>query len=344
MLLPVYGGLEGQLQSVPRVELKAIVASNQINKANELALGADPTYLIRGVQRSKAVSMLSTHDDLWWDWWQAQEARSSGQATVSKIKAHCTDDDVLAGRITKQDLEGNKFADHFAGLGAQSIAFHREDLKRVAWTDARAWRIQRRIIACYANFLKLCPCELEHSSPRSTTPLPKGTAQNLQWVASQSGHELQVDGSVWRCVHCLRSSGRYGLRKLASQPCEVVQRHCNTRQKSPSRSGGRKAFWKVSTQLVLKHSTKQEMRSHPTGARHSIGQLGTGRATLHPSHNLAGTRGFIWCWRCGAYATRVPRLLVEPCRETGRVTCRAMLSRIRAGQTPFPSMKRWPCR
>ena len=178
---------------------------------------------------------------------------------------------------------------------------------------------------------------------RAAAPLPKATIQNLQWVAAQAGHELHVDGNLWRCVHCLRSSAKSGLRKLAAQPCEVVERRFDHRCKSPPRSGGRKDFWRASKRLVSKHSTKRDLREQSSVKRSFDGQLGTGRAKLHPSHNLAGTRGFVWCWKCGSYATRVPRLLAEPCRGTSRASGKAILQRIRAGKTPLPRMHRWPC-
>ena len=164
-------------------------------------------------------------------------------------------------------------------IGATSNAAREDDCLRVSYMDARVWRVQRRIIACYAAFFQLSPNTHEEQvqiAPKAG--LPKSSIKNLQWLASHSGHELQRNGHLWFCIHCQRSTRRTGLSKLARSPCNAIERRLPTheRHKSPPRTGGRTKWWRPSDRYVRKHAIKQELRA-PRNYPHSIdGRLGIG--------------------------------------------------------------------
>ena len=339
----IYGRLAGHQQSVPRAELMAVTKSLDFNSSNELDFVVDAAYIVRGTQRSVRETLRAKHDDLWKQWLDAVKTRAK-RPSIIKVKSHLEDKDVLAGKISKVDLEGNKGADFYSGEGAKAIALHEGDLARYAWADARVWCIQRRIISCYKLFFKLCPRE-EHpcNQAQASVHLPKSNIQTLQWAASHAGHELHRNGNLWRCLHCNRCAGGTSLRKLASEPCDVIARHLHGRRNpSPPRSGSRKAFWRPSRDLVLKHTLKRQLLSGSADDKAFNGLLGSGRARIHGSHSLAAAKGVVWCWKCGSYAVRIPRLLAEPCRASKNKYTEKVLKRLRAGLTPLPRMQSWP--
>ena len=76
--------------------------------------------------------------------------------------------------------------------------------------------------------------------------------------------------------------------------------------------------------------------------REFTGILGTGDRVIHKSHHLAGARGVIWCWRCGAYGTYKPRRLIEKCKGYPTQNGADNLSRLRKGLPPNHLKGVWP--
>ena len=70
--------------------------------------------------------------------------------------------------------------------------------------------------------------------------------------------------------------------------------------------------------------------------------LGSGDRVIHKSHHLAGARGVIWCWRCGAYGTFKPRRLINECRGYPTQNGADNLSRLRKGLPPNHLKGSWP--
>jgi hypothetical protein len=65
-------------------------------------------------------------------------------------------------------------------------------------------------------------------------------------------------------------------------------------------------------------------------------RCGGGIANLvHETHTVRFTAGVLWCVQCGAYATRQPRRLAEPCgRRPATEAQRNVLQRLSAGKAP----------
>ena len=59
-------------------------------------------------------------------------------------------------------------------------------------------------------------------------------------------------------------------------------------------------------------------------------------AKTHPTHSLKETRGVLWCIRCGAHTTRMPRTLIEVCSEQPRSAAYKNIIR-RLGQGLLPT-------
>ena len=55
---------------------------------------------------------------------------------------------------------------------------------------------------------------------------------------------------------------------------------------------------------------------------------------LHPSHRAYQKRGYIWCWKCGAWGSTNPGKLRKPCASVPSKPGKEVLARVRRGLTP----------
>ncbi len=118
-----------------------------------------------------------------------------------------------------------------------------------------------------------------------------------------------------------------------------------------AKKGGRKALDKVGTigDEAPRHTIVEEAngRARCTVCRReawagaSLARLraapcpGHVAAECHPTHELAVTRGVMWCTKCAAYTTRRPRTLRFHCGgKPASAAARNILTRLRQGQPP----------
>jgi len=80
-------------------------------------------------------------------------------------------------------------------------------------------------------------------------------------------------------------------------------------------------------------------KAKPAGVLRS--QLHMGNVPIHSSHTLHYRQGIIWCWKCGAYGTEVPKKLTGECLGERTRGAEGFVSRLQQGLTPRKGME-WP--
>ena len=114
---------------------------------------------------------------------------------------------------------GNEMADAMAKQAANEAAVRGAAAEQVAWVDAMAWQVQRRIIQ--ANL------QASRSTPTVLISREKGLRRAqyktvLQSLFGQSTHQLAFRRSRqrWECQTCKQSMGETSLvRWLRAGPC-----------------------------------------------------------------------------------------------------------------------------
>ena len=121
---------------------------------------------------------------------------------------------------------GNELADARPKQAASDAALRGATAEQVAWVDALAWQVQRRIVEANMQASKATPTVLT-SCERG---LRRGTVRNRPAVTFR---ELRRSRQRWRCQACKRSMGETSLvRWLRAGPCsgqiQAMQRFGNS--------------------------------------------------------------------------------------------------------------------
>ena len=139
-----WNALAGQFGSSTRMEIAALLIAltrnvpvrmasdslSMINKA-ELLIGAAAEREEHAERRRwplprqlKKPWSLQTDGDLWGQVWEAVVARGAKSQALGKVKAHASEEDVVQGKVRRQDKLGNDWADDLAERGALRIGSH----------------------------------------------------------------------------------------------------------------------------------------------------------------------------------------------------------------------------
>ena len=145
--------------------------------------------------------------------------------------------------------------------------------EQIAWVDAMAWQVQRRIIE--ANM------QASKANPTVLTLREKGLRRVqyktvLQALFEQTTHQLAFPRSRqrWECQTCKQSMGETSLvRWLRAGPCSC----------------------EIQTMQSIGNSLGMDVQQVRAGAYIPIGWK-----IVHPSHSVAQYRGVTWCWNCAA--------------------------------------------
>ena len=140
------GPLAGPEQTVPRSELQAAVFVSEVTGPNGVHLLSDNQYVVDRANQPRAASLHGPNGDLWERFWSAVDAKA-GNLRVTKVKAHCNEQDVLNGVISPEDYAGNSFADACADSAADQSALPQALLSSFDVIDGAARQVQRRITA-----------------------------------------------------------------------------------------------------------------------------------------------------------------------------------------------------
>ena len=115
----------------------------------QIEIITDAPYIIKGFRRGRNITK-SQNWDLWRRFWLAIDKRG-GPRTVKfvKIKSHLTEAQAKNGHAALEDFWINDEADQLAEKAATKSALPPADLELIQNTDARAWRVQKRILAAH---------------------------------------------------------------------------------------------------------------------------------------------------------------------------------------------------
>ena len=94
---------------------------------------------------------LQIDGDLWEQAWKAVLKRGAGNQTLRKVKGHATEQDVIDGKSTEKDRDGNDKSDKLADKGVEEIA-GQGLVKLGSWCEAR-WKRFRKVVNRIHNMI-----------------------------------------------------------------------------------------------------------------------------------------------------------------------------------------------
>ena len=252
---------EGEPNTVGRAELMACVVAAESTRGNVVYV-TDYQILKKRQDRGWPVPRLGqgSNPDLWWRLSRALKTRQ-GTFTVQWQRAHIDVADIKTENHDMAIVFGNEMADAVAKKAASEAAVRRgAAAEQIAWVDAMAWQVQRRIIE--ANL------QASKANPTVLTLREKGLRRVqyktvLQALFQQTTHQLAFRRSRqrWECQTCKQSMGETSLvRWLRAGPC----------------SG------EIQTMQSIGNSLGMDVQQVRAGAYIPIGWK-----IVHPSHSVA---------------------------------------------------------
>ena len=229
----VYDGLPGQQQTVLRAELFALSTFLRLLSAagtrTRVDIASDRKCVVTGCNGGNLPNTCR-NGDLWSETLGIlTRGGAVGHAVVRKVKAHATTMGLDARAISELDYFGIYLADYFARKGAQAVEVPLSEAARIAEIDARAWKVQRRIIATHMLAIghdenrdgTVEEARETHATQRDRAD-KRITRPPLWKVTRDSQHSLYQLGRSWRCATCMQGVSVKKLRKLAAAPCEAA--------------------------------------------------------------------------------------------------------------------------
>ena len=215
-------------------------------------------------------------------------------------RAHIDVADIKTENHDMAIVFGNEMADAVAKKAANEAAVWAAE--QIAWVDALAWQVQRRIIE--ANM------QASKANPTVLTLREKGLRRVqyktvLQALFEHTTHQLAFrrSGQRWECQICKQSMGETSLvRWLKAGPC----------------SG------EIQTMQSIGNSLGMDVQQVRSGA-----YIPNGWKIVHPSHSVAQYREITWCWNCAAWTSRSLCKLSAQCSGIIKASARDALSRIK---------------
>ena len=133
-----YGTLEGEEQTVPRAELRAVLSIlSRVPRGAPITIKVDASYLL-GFSGDPDAKCRSDNGDLWLECWKLILGQQIQLNVVKIARSHATDDMVLARTITEEDRVGNHWADKYAKWGAELIQPQADQVRTTALLHAQA--------------------------------------------------------------------------------------------------------------------------------------------------------------------------------------------------------------
>ena len=178
-------------------------------------------------------------------------------------------------------------------------------------TDARAWRIQKRLL-----HISLQMSDGHHNSPKEKKPVPHTSPLNV--ALANLDHDIITGNDGWQ--ECTKCCQRWHMRQRRS----IIERG-----KCPGIP-----VWDPGP-------IPEIPRLAPKGS-----ELVYGSKIVHRSHRIAYNRGLVICLKCGAlsHGTRVVHLN-EVCFGKPRgAWARGCLRNFRQGRHPSGDRGKWPKR
>ena len=229
-------------------------------------------------------------------------------------RAHVAAAAIKCGNHDMALVFGNEMADAVAKQAANEAALRGAAAEQVAWVDALAWQVQRRIVeanlhASKANPTVLFGCEQGLRRAQYKTV--------LQSLFEHTAHQLAFRRSRrrWECQVCKQNMGETSsVRWFRAGPCAG----------------------EIQTMQSIRNSLGLGVRQVRAGAHKAIG-----RKIIHPSHSVAQYRGVTWCWNCAARTSPSQCKLSTQCSGVIKASARDAVSRIKRGYPARANMS-WP--
>jgi hypothetical protein len=208
-----YGNVEGNLQTVPRAELIAIL---QCLKATT---GTATIYTdhLNHVKRHRAGPGIfgMGNDDLWEEFWSLAEGRL---IQLIKVKAHAKVADVAEGLLENEIFVGNEVADQLSGYAAQLFVVDQAQADAYLASHELARAILDRCIAIFEDLFINEPKHIKKACP----PVPRRRLGTIEYEAvSTTEHDVVFEGRKVRCERCkaISCSGPRGRIEMLHSAC-----------------------------------------------------------------------------------------------------------------------------
>ena len=141
----IYGTLEGDEQTVPRAELRAILSILEtVPYGAKIVIRVDASYLL-GFRNDPEAKCRSDNGDMWLECWRLIVSKNIDLSVVKIARSHASDAMVQAGIVSLRDKTGNDHADRFAELGAALTLPDPEQISATMRTYESARYIQLRL-------------------------------------------------------------------------------------------------------------------------------------------------------------------------------------------------------
>ncbi|CAE8605518.1 unnamed protein product [Polarella glacialis] len=205
------GGVQGT-QTVPRAELQALVWLAQ-NTSGTVDVAIDAAYVVKGVAKGPRF-VHDNHMDLWSALWSAMRNRV-GKINAFWTKAHCSLDQLEQGLAITWAFVLNHVADQLADEAAEKAQLPAAVVDIVRWIDARASKVQSRLLA--ASMLWLPDNPDTEVAPVPDSPLQVSKTAVVQDLIGLSDHCVVKKAVVLWCSKCNTSIA-------SSRPVETIRK------------------------------------------------------------------------------------------------------------------------
>ena len=315
------GPLLGAKQSVSRGELFAAVAALKLaDPSKPLQIVTDCMYVVLGAAKTN-VCPNQRHADLWHEFMRLKAGFTKG-LSVRHVQSHIPAQLLWAGTVDTMDFVDNTLADASAGRAASECQPFEGQVGHIKKTDKLCRQVLLRIAAITRAVAKHVP------DPELVVPLDEYESEPDPWLESDllpppapcprkrkvtmedrirelshAGHTLFWRKPRLHCTRCLQAFTKPLLKKWVSAgPCPGLQRR-----------------------NVAGPSLEEfDEGVSPT----SVASI------LHPSHRAYQKRGYMWCWKCGAWGSTNPGKLRNPCATAPSRAGKEVLVRVRRGLAP----------
>ena len=265
--------LEGEIQTVPRAELFAILTLVQhLQPGSESIVVSDSKVNVDLFRKGKYPAMASTNGDLWQIMFDVLE-RNQVTIRLHWIQGHL--DTVEAKKwFPPIWFALNHAADFFANIAAKSVEVPKNISTIVIYHVHLVAKVQKRLTKIIVT-LPYVPREVVELKP------PKPKRATLDSLVAESKHTLVDHLHGWQCIKCKSTvfRGAVTIRDFLLSSCtEVVISDADGPERIPP--------------------------DHP----HLVG-----KHLAHSSHVLYYYRGVTFCAACGCFVSKVMRKLAHVC-------------------------------
>jgi len=306
-----FGGLGDEPHTVPRSELTAFLWLLKLTSGAIDAV-SDCKFVVDGFTNGLHKAPKGDNMDLWE--LIGNELMDAGRTiTITWVKSHPDEEDILHYDIQPHQIYGNAYADAMAKRGAELVEVPVTHCIMVEANDAIAWLVQRRIYTANMLAQSAMDPKIRKATDREQIDREPRYAVRDRLIES-SGHSLSRRGSRWTCRVCKLSTLNAGLIPWLNNG------HCR---------GG--------IQGQLPQGPVPVLHLDPSAT-----PIQVGNKFIHESHRIGAYRGMYWCWSCGMLGSGNLKLLAQLCEGPHRKSGRQNLNRIRRGDTPRPDWLDWP--